>query len=158
MLEKPGDTRAGVVTVDDDVASGKNGGGWPMTRGEVPVRDHITGVAAIAMVVALLGLAQPGAPIAAQEPEAPALAATPTQPAGAAGRPEILRGSVVPQPAIEPAAGPEEPRIVAGDRVWFVDREAGRLTACRLITTIQVGGQAVRCTERRLPRGAALRD
>jgi hypothetical protein len=158
MLEISSDTRAGIAIVGDDATAGENGGGWPMTRGDVPAGDHITGVAAIAMVVVLLGVALSGAPIAAQEPEAAAPAATPTQPAGAAGRPEILRGSVAPPPAIEPAVGPEEPRIVAGDRVWFIDREAGRLTACRLINTIQVGGQAVRCTERRLPRGAARRD
>ena len=158
MLETASDTRAGVVTVDDDVAAGKNGGEWPMTGGEVPARGRITGVAAGSMVVVLLGLAQPGGSFATQEPEAAATPPTTIRAAGAAGQPEILRGSVVPQPAIEPAAGPEEPRVVAGDRVWFVDREAGRLTACRLINTIQVGGQAVRCTERRLPRGAALRD
>lgn len=79
--------------------------------------------------------------------------------ATAAPAPEVLRGSVAPPaPAVEPAAGSGGPLIAAGDRVWFVDQERRRLTGCRLINTIYVDTQAIRCTERRLPRGAIVRD
>jgi hypothetical protein len=75
-----------------------------------------------------------------------------------AGAPDILRGSVAPPPRVEPSAGAEGRVVAAGERIWFVDRSAKRLTGCRLINTIEVDGQAIRCTERRLPRGAAWRD
>lgn len=72
---------------------------------------------------------------------------------------EILRGSVAPPaPRVEPGAGPAEPVAIAGERLWIVDESTGRLTGCRLINTVQVGGQAIRCTERRLPQGHAARD
>lgn len=72
---------------------------------------------------------------------------------------EILRGSVAPPaPRVEPGAGPEEPEAIAGERLWIVDEATGRLTGCRLINTVQVGGQAIRCTERRLPKGRSARD
>lgn len=70
--------------------------------------------------------------------------------------PEILRGSVAPPPPakVEPAAGYEAELMTAGERLWIVDRDGKKLTACRLINTIYVGGQAIRCTTRKLPRSA----
>ena len=72
---------------------------------------------------------------------------------------EILRGSVAPPaPRVEPGAGPAAPVAIAGERLWFVDEARGRLTGCRLINTLHVGGQAIRCTERPLPEGRPARD
>jgi len=72
---------------------------------------------------------------------------------------EILRGSVATPPVpVEPGAGPDQRRAIAGERLWFVDEAGGRLVGCRLINTIQVGGQAIRCTERPLPKGRPARD
>jgi hypothetical protein len=79
----------------------------------------------------------------------------------AASRPpvEILRGSVAPPaPRVEPAAGPDARSAIAGERLWLVDEAGGRLTGCRLINTLHVGGQAIRCTERPLPKGRPARD
>jgi hypothetical protein len=84
------------------------------------------------------------------------------QPQAAAESPppvEILRGSVAPPaPRIEPEAGNDERLVIAGERLWLVDEAGGRLTGCRLINTIDVGRQAIRCTERRLPKGRPVRD
>jgi hypothetical protein len=73
---------------------------------------------------------------------------------------EILRGSVAPPPPprIEPSGGVDERLVIAGERLWLVDEASGRLTGCRLINTIDVGRQAIRCTERRLPRARPARD
>jgi hypothetical protein len=73
--------------------------------------------------------------------------------------PDILRGSVAPPPpAIEPAAGPAAPTPIAGERLWLVDQDRRKLIGCRLVNTSQVGGQYIRCTERRLPRDARPYD
>jgi hypothetical protein len=72
--------------------------------------------------------------------------------------PEILRGSVAPPPAVEPAAGPTAPTTIAGERLWFVDDARQKLIGCRLVNTSQVGGQYIRCAERRLPRDARPYD
>lgn len=112
----------------------------------VPARPALT----LAMMTVLGLTIGAGVATAQQMPEASA---------AAIAAPEILRGSVAPPPPrVEPAAGPGERLVAAGDRIWFVDRSARRLTGCRLINTIEVDGQAIRCTERRLPRGAAGRD
>ena len=72
---------------------------------------------------------------------------------------EILRGSVAPPAArVEPGAGPDARSAIAGERLWLVDEAGGRLTGCRLINTLDVGGQAIRCTERPLPKGRPARD
>jgi len=72
--------------------------------------------------------------------------------------PEILRGSAAPPPPmIEPAAGPSERRMIAGERLWIVDEKARRVTGCRLVNTIRVGVQAIDCSTRRLPKGAGGR-
>lgn len=105
-------------------------------------------ISAIAMAASVVAV-----PLAAQEVPASG------EPALRAAGPDILRGSVAPPPpAVEPAAGPAAPLVTAGDRIWFVDQERRRLTGCRLIDTIQVDTQAIRCTERRLPRGVVARD
>ena len=91
-----------------------------------------------------------------------ARAETPRPAAGQASSPptvEILRGSMAPPSApVEPAAGPDQRRAVGGERVWFVDEAGGKLIGCRLVNTIDVGGQAIRCTERSLPKRRPARD
>jgi len=84
-------------------------------------------------------------------------------PSAEAAMPEILRGSVAAPPKrIEPALGPSSDSLdgqaLAGDRFWMVNEERGKLVACRLVNTSQVGGQYIRCAERRLPRSARPRD
>jgi hypothetical protein len=79
---------------------------------------------------------------------------TSTAAAAATGGPEILRGSVAPPPPpIEPAAGPADRQLLAGDRLWLVDQKTRKLIGCRLVQTIYVDGLAIQCRERRLPRG-----
>lgn len=89
-------------------------------------------------------------------------AAVGAQPVEPSAIPEILRGSVAAPPErIEPASGPAGNALggqaLAGDRFWMVNEERGKLVACRLVNTSEVGGQYIRCTERRLPRGARQR-
>lgn len=65
----------------------------------------------------------------------------------------VLRGTPAPRPA--PVAEPARsaPVAVAGERLWLVDPEGGRLTACRLDRTSRIGERRIRCAERQLPRG-----
>ena len=89
-------------------------------------------------------------------------AAVGAQPAEPSAMPEVLRGSVATPPErIAPASGPTSDALdrqaLAGDRFWMVNEERGKLVACRLVNTSEVGGQYIRCTERRLPRGARQR-
>ena len=98
-------------------------------------------VAGCCMLVATATLAQPAEPAASPPPV------------------EILRGSVAPPaPRVEPGAGPDARSAIAGERLWLVDEARGRLTGCRLVNTLYVGGQAIRCTERPLPKGRPARD
>ena len=47
--------------------------------------------------------------------------------------------------------GPAMPwRLVGGEKLWFVDPEAGRVIACRERNTATVGRRAIDCTERTL--------
>jgi hypothetical protein len=139
-------------------AGGKNGGGWPVMGCRQGLGRHAAPtpvlMATALVVLTVLGTVPGGGPATAQE----AADASQAAPAGNGG-PEILRGSVAPPPPrVEPAAGPDERLVAAGERIWFVDPSSRRLTGCRLINTIEVDGQAIRCTERRLPRGAARRN
>lgn len=91
-----------------------------------------------------------------------AVGAQPAESSPGPSMPEILRGSVAAPPErIEPASGPAgdalDGQALAGDRFWMVNEERGKLVACRLVNTSEVGGQYIRCTERRLPRGARQR-
>ena len=99
---------------------------------------------------------------AAAQPASPAESASPAATASPDASPpavEVLRGSVATPPVpVEPAAGPDQRHAIGGERVWFVDEGSGTLTGCRLINTIYVGRQAIRCTERRLPKGRPVRD
>ena len=88
--------------------------------------------------------------------------AQPAEPSPGSTMPEILRGSVAaPLERPEPTAGPLsdalEREALAGDRFWMVNEERGKLVACRLVNTSEVGGQYIRCAERRLPRAARQR-
>ncbi len=88
--------------------------------------------------------------------------AQPAEPSPGSTMPEILRGSVAAPPErLEPASGPASDTLdgeaLAGDRFWMVNNERGKLVACRLVNTSEVGGQYIRCSERRLPRGARQR-
>lgn len=62
----------------------------------------------------------------------------------------VLRGRSGSPPAA-PMAAPAAPIPLAGDRLWLVDRERGRLVGCRLERTTQVGERRIRCAERTLP-------
>ena len=92
-----------------------------------------------------------------------AVGAQTVEPLGSSIMPDILRGSTAsPPPRVEPAAGPTSEALdgqaLARNRFWMVNEERGKLVACRLVNTSEVGGQYIRCTERRLPRGARQRN
>jgi hypothetical protein len=100
-----------------------------------------------------------GAAAQTASPVEPSRAAETVSPPASPPAVEILRGSAATPPTrVEPAAGPEQRRTIAGKRVWFVDEGSGTLTGCRLINTINVGRQAIRCTERPLPKGRPKRN
>ncbi|MCX8100113.1 MAG: hypothetical protein RMK81_07380 [Geminicoccaceae bacterium] len=65
----------------------------------------------------------------------------------------VLRGTPGPRPAPMPEPARSAPAVVAGERLWLVDPEGGRLAACRLERTSRIGERRIRCTERPLPRG-----
>lgn len=71
--------------------------------------------------------------------------------AAAAAEPDVLvlRGRPGPPPAA-PTAAPAAPLPLAGDRLWLVDRDRGRLVGCRLERTARVGERRIRCAERTL--------
>lgn len=71
--------------------------------------------------------------------------------AGAENGVLVLRGTPAPRPA--PVAEPTRsaPVFLAGERLWLVDPEGGRVTACRLERTTRVGERRIRCSERSLP-------
>lgn len=64
---------------------------------------------------------------------------------------EVLRGGRVKAPAADArpatvlAARPAGSILLAGERLWIHDAETGRLRACTLRKTTQVGGWRVRC-------------
>lgn len=71
---------------------------------------------------------------------------------------QMLRGSVPREPSLAPqVAAPraraDDPVIVAGNRLWLVDRTDGRIVACRQIKTSTVDGWRIRCSERGLGAG-----
>jgi hypothetical protein len=61
---------------------------------------------------------------------------------GSAAPPGYLGSPTISAPAAEP---------VGGERLWLVDRARGRLVGCKLVRTLDVGRNAVRCADRRLP-------
>ena len=61
----------------------------------------------------------------------------------------VQRGAAVKTPAYA-APGAEAPLVLAGKRLWIVDRRGGRLTSCVLRRSIQVGRRDIRCTSRAL--------
>ncbi len=77
--------------------------------------------------------------------------------AAAAAEPDVLvlRGRPGSPPPAVPMAAPAAPTPLAGDRLWLVDRDRGRLVGCRLERTTQVGERRIRCAERTL-RAARL--
>lgn len=65
----------------------------------------------------------------------------------------VLRGSSamgLPAPPSVPESAPPA-EVVAGDRLWLVDRGSGGLVACRLGASTQVGRDRIRCTAADLP-------
>ncbi len=50
-----------------------------------------------------------------------------------------------------PAPPKDTPTLVAGDKLWFVDREKNRIGACRLWETEYVESWVIRCWSRPLP-------
>ncbi len=71
-------------------------------------------------------------------------------------RVQVFRGSPAAMPfALESNSTGAEPIAVAvssGSRIWFVDRAAGTLSVCRLVSTTQVGEHRIDCQSRALPR------
>ncbi len=128
-----------------------------MSARRLPTCRRVVVVAGSLAAVVLAGVASGETPPAG-ETTSPASVVASGGATARPGVPDVLRGSVAEPPAVEPAAGPDAAEIAAGDRIWFVDRQARRLTGCRLISTSEVGVQRVQCTERRLPRGAVVRD
>lgn len=65
----------------------------------------------------------------------------------------VLRGKLPPPPEA-PAAAAEETawQTLAGERLWLVNLAEGRVVACRLRDTTQVGVRVVRCADGHLPR------
>ena len=70
-------------------------------------------------------------------------------------RVQVFRGSPAAMPvALESKSTGAEPITVAvssGSRIWFVDRAAGTLSVCRLVSTTQVGEHRIDCQSRALP-------
>lgn len=67
---------------------------------------------------------------------------------------EVVRGpAIVPSVARAAMAEARVPErfAMAGHRVWLIDRQRDRLTACYLRDSTQVGRRVIRCTSRRLP-------
>ncbi len=62
----------------------------------------------------------------------------------------VLRGRPGPPPAAAPSAAPAPVTLLAGERLWLVDRDRGRILGCRLERTTQVGERRIRCAERTL--------
>lgn len=62
--------------------------------------------------------------------------------------PLVLRGSAIPPPPARAAAIDGAPRweIVAGERLWLVDRETGDVRSCFDKRTSTVGVREIRCT------------
>jgi hypothetical protein len=54
----------------------------------------------------------------------------------------VHRGSAVRPAYLAPRAAPVE--SVGGQGIWFVDRDAGELTACRVVNTFTVGQRRIR--------------
>jgi hypothetical protein len=78
------------------------------------------------------------------------------EPRGEQPAPSIVRGSTA-----EPAAAPASParngerwQIVAGKRLWLVERESGEVRACTDRDTSTVGVREIRCTSGELGRYA----
>lgn len=46
------------------------------------------------------------------------------------------------------------PEILAGDRLWILDRDDGELVACRTGASGYVGRDRIRCAAREFPRAA----
>ena len=57
-----------------------------------------------------------------------------------------------PLPAPAGAEPSPRPTLVAGERLWVVDPDTGRMVACRQEFTATVGVRRVVCTGRSLPR------
>jgi hypothetical protein len=71
----------------------------------------------------------------------------------AAPAPTILRGAPV-EPAAAPGAAPTQQRwqILAGERLWLVDRATAEVRSCIDRDTSTVGVREVRCTSGELGR------
>jgi hypothetical protein len=71
--------------------------------------------------------------------------------AQAAGGVRVLRGSSTPPRAVaapqqDAVLGPGRWQTVAGERLWIVDRETGKLASCRNRGTANVGEREIECT------------
>jgi len=71
-----------------------------------------------------------------------------------AGAPlQVQRGAPLKKIAYAAKSGNEavSPKVLAGERLWVIDSQAGRLTTCALRHSIQVGRKDIRCFTRPLP-------
>ena len=68
----------------------------------------------------------------------------------------VYRGSSTAAPAAMDRqvanARPIAEIVSSGSRIWFVDRAAGTLSVCRLVSTTQVGEHRIDCHAGALPR------
>lgn len=70
----------------------------------------------------------------------------------AAGPPVILRGerAKAPSPPARPVPADGPTMVRGGETLWVLDQRDGRVRACRLVNTTQVGEQRIRCSEAEL--------
>ena len=102
-------------------------------------------------VIAGLGVLLTGAGAFAQQATTAPQIVTPGEPRAQQG-PAILRGT--PATAAEPQAVEQAPRwqVVAGKRLWLVDRAEGEVRSCINQDTSTVGVRVIRCTSGELGR------
>lgn len=66
---------------------------------------------------------------------------------------QVQRGTVAKPPvaAAKAGDGANTRRVLAGQRLWVIDDQAGRLTTCAIRNSILLGRRDIRCHSRDLP-------
>jgi hypothetical protein len=68
--------------------------------------------------------------------------------------PTVLKGSATgPAPLAQATPDVIRYQVAAGEDLWLVNRETGRLVACELLNTSTVNRQIIRCWQGSLPGG-----
>jgi hypothetical protein len=96
-------------------------------------------------IMAGLGIGLISAAVAWADGERPAPQVLVLGQHAAASAPTILRGSAV-GPKAAPAEAGDRTQIVAGQRLWLIDRTTGEVQSCINRQTSTVGLREVRCT------------